>query len=61
MISYSIYLSLTCFTELNIPLGPFMLLQMSEFHSFYDGIIFHYIDTPHLLYPLVKAGIYFYL
>ena len=34
-------------------LGPFMSLQITQFHSFYDTVIFHCIYAPHLLYPFL--------
>ena len=34
-------------------LGPSMLLQMALFHYFLCLVVFHYIYTPHLIYPFV--------
>ena len=31
-------------------IGPFALLQMTEFPSFYDSVIFYCVNIPHLLY-----------
>ena len=34
-------------------LGPSMFLQVTLFHSFFDSVIFHRIDVPYLLNPLI--------
>ena len=34
-------------------LGPFMLLQMALFHSFYGSVIFYCQYVPHLLYSFI--------
>ena len=51
-ISFLVHLLLQCCV------GPFMLLQMTEFHSFCDSVIFYCVNISHLLctYSLSAKG-----